>query len=425
MGTTSDILILTNGPGELITWVRPVVQRLREQLTPDQARISIVFSPCPNATGREATIARSYPGVDRVQAAEHFLPFLLWGKTVAGWDWHTQGVVLFLGGDQFYAVVVGKRLGYRIVVYAEWEARWYSWVDHFGVMNATAANSIPLSYAHKVTIVGDLMTEVATMVTDTPSTSAHSPTIGLLPGSKAHKLKIGVPFMLAMVSHIRRSLPNVRFVLPVAPTVTCDEIAQFAHADHNSNIRQFGWADGELAMNHDRPVLRTHTDNGTIDIELYEDFPAYHVLAQCDACVTTVGANTAELGALAVPMLVIIPTQQMDVMKTWDGLPGIIANLPLIGSGFATLFNWYMGYRLGIFGSGRRRTLFAWPNIWAGEEIVPELIGRLQPIDVANHLIDWLAHPETLQQVRDRLRSVRGDTGAASKLAALVVELLS
>ncbi|MCS6813513.1 MAG: lipid-A-disaccharide synthase, partial [Cyanobacteria bacterium] len=98
----SDILILTNGPGELTTWVRPVVQRLREQLTPNQARISIVFSPCPNATGREATIARNYPGVDRVQAAEHFFPFLLWGKTVENWHWHHQGVVLFLGGDQFY-----------------------------------------------------------------------------------------------------------------------------------------------------------------------------------------------------------------------------------------------------------------------------------------------------------------------------------
>ncbi|MCS6813514.1 MAG: lipid-A-disaccharide synthase, partial [Cyanobacteria bacterium] len=320
--------------------------------------------------------------------------------------------------------VIGKRLGYRIVVYAEWEARWYGWVDRFGVMNAATVNKIPQPYTYKATIVGDLMTEVAAMVPDAAPTSARSPTIGLLPGSKAHKLKLGVPFMLAMVSYIRRSLPNVRFVLPVAPTVTCDEIAQFARADHNSCIRQFGWAEGELARNHDRLVLRTHTDSGTIDIELYEDFPAYHVLAQCDACVTTVGANTAELGALAVPMVVVIPTQQMDVMKTWDGLPGIIANLPLVGSGFATLFNWYMGYRLGVFGSSKRRTLFAWPNIWAGEEIVPELVGRLQPVDVANRLIDWLTHPEALQQVRDRLRSVRGDTGAASKLVAIVVELL-
>ncbi|MGB7273927.1 MAG: hypothetical protein WBC69_11565, partial [Geitlerinemataceae cyanobacterium] len=57
-----DILILTNGPGELATWVRPVVRTLRQQLGENrsQLRISVVLSPCPNASGKEAEIARSY-----------------------------------------------------------------------------------------------------------------------------------------------------------------------------------------------------------------------------------------------------------------------------------------------------------------------------------------------------------------------------
>jgi lipid-A-disaccharide synthase len=37
-------------------------------------------------------------------------------------------------------------------------------------------------------------------------------------------------------------------------------------------------------------------------------------------CLTTVGANTAELGSLAVPMIVLLPTQQLDAMRAWDGL---------------------------------------------------------------------------------------------------------
>ncbi len=423
-----DILILTNGPGELATWVRPVVWQLREQLSPNEARISIVFSPCPNATGREATIAKGYPGVDRVQAAEHFFPFLLWGRTVDQWDWHDRGVVLFLGGDQFYTLVIGKRLGYRTVIYAEWEARWYRWIDRFGVMNPSATKAIPQHYAQKVTIVGDLMTEV------NPETNGHAPTlhpalphtptIGLLPGSKAHKLQIGVPFMLAVVQHIRHKLPNAQFVLPIAPTVDRDEVARFADPAWNSTIQQFGWARGELIHRDQQSFLRTQGAEGAIEIELHTEFPAYRLLASCDLCLTTVGANTAELGALAVPMLVIIPTQQMDVMKTWDGLPGIIANLPLVGSGFATLFNWYMGYQLGIFGTGKKRTLFAWPNIWAGEEVVPERVGRLQPEKIAQEIVDWLTQPDRLQQVRDRLRLVRGEPGAAGKLVAIVLEEL-
>jgi lipid-A-disaccharide synthase len=92
-----DILILSNGPGEVTTWVRPVVQALRQKLGDDRSlvRISVILSPCPNATGKEAAIARSYPEVDRVQSSEHFWQFLLWGKTFENWDWRSRGVVGF------------------------------------------------------------------------------------------------------------------------------------------------------------------------------------------------------------------------------------------------------------------------------------------------------------------------------------------
>ncbi|PLZ79369.1 lipid-A-disaccharide synthase, partial [Fischerella thermalis WC217] len=103
------------GPGEITTWVRPVVKALRQKLGWERfseakdigthLRISVVLSPCPHASGKEADIARSYPEVDRVQAAEHFWQFLLWGKTYENWDWRSKGVVIFLGGDQFFPVV--------------------------------------------------------------------------------------------------------------------------------------------------------------------------------------------------------------------------------------------------------------------------------------------------------------------------------
>jgi hypothetical protein len=45
-----DILILSNGPGELLTWVRPVVLELRQQLP--QARLSLVLSPVRTLLGK-------------------------------------------------------------------------------------------------------------------------------------------------------------------------------------------------------------------------------------------------------------------------------------------------------------------------------------------------------------------------------------
>ncbi|PSB06639.1 lipid-A-disaccharide synthase, partial [filamentous cyanobacterium CCP2] len=157
-----DILILSNGPGELTTWVRPVVKALRQNMGYDrqQLRISLVLSPCPNASGREVEIAQAYPEIDRIQSAQSFFPFLLWGKTAENWDWRSHGVVVFLGGDQIYPVIIGKRLGYQIVVYGEWETRWHRWVDRFGVMQPELADRVPSQHRHKVTVVGDLMADL-------------------------------------------------------------------------------------------------------------------------------------------------------------------------------------------------------------------------------------------------------------------------
>jgi lipid A disaccharide synthetase len=413
---TVDILILSNGPGELATWVRPTVQALRQQLANrgTEARISVVLSPCPHATGKEAEIALSYAEVDRVQAPEHFFRFLLSGKTAENWDWYKTGVVLFLGGDQFFTVVIGKRLKYRTVTYAEWDARWYRWIDRFAAMKPEVFAKVPQKYADKFAVVGDLIAEVGDRKSETKdgaSPRREIELIGLLPGSKAAKLALGVPLCLAIAQSIHRVRPETRFVIPVAPTIDVQTLARFADPAQNPCLHLFANSAAELHVT-ESPFLQTA--NG-LKIELWTETPAYDLLSKCSLCLTTVGANTAELGSLAVPMIVLIPTQQLDAMKAWDGLPGLLANLPLVGSVFATAINWLILQ----LGKGK---LYAWPNIWAGEEIVPELVGRLEPDVVAYLAIDYLSHPEKLALVGDRLRSVRGESGAARKIAELVCE---
>ncbi|MCG6138477.1 MAG: lipid-A-disaccharide synthase [Nostoc sp. LLA-1] len=407
-----DILILSNGPGEITTWVRPVVKALRQKLGDErsQIRISVVLSPCPNASGKEVAIALSYPEVDRVQAAEHFWQFLLWGKTWENWDWRDRGVVVFLGGDQIFPVVIGKKLGYRTVVYAEWDARWHNWIDRFGVMQAKVSEKVSPKYAHKFTVVGDLMMEAQTISTE--NATFNTEIIGLLPGSKAAKLSQGVPLCLAVAEYIHAKRPQTKFVIPVAPTLDLPTLASFADPEKNPFVQVFGSSPAVL-VESDIPVLKTETG---LCVELCRENPAHELLSHCSICLTTVGANTAELGALAVPMIVVIPTQQLDAMRSWDGLPGLLANLPGVGSTFAKAINWLALSRKG---------LLAWPNIWAKAEIVPELVGKLQPQDVAEMFLDFLTHPEKLDDMRNKLRSARGESGAAQKLAILVREEIS
>ena len=244
-----DILILSNGPGEITTWVRPVVKALRNLLGYDcsQVRISVMLSPCPHSTGQEAAIARGYPEVDRVQSSEYFFPFLLWGQTADNWNWRPQGVVLFLGGDQFYPLLIGKRLRYSTVIYAEWEARWYRWLDHFAVMNQSVSNPIPESYRHKLTVVGDLMADFAPTSLNFLE-MAVAPMIGILPGSKPGKLTQGVPLCLAIAQHIYEQKPETRFILPIAPTLDIETLVSFANAQQNPFVMKMGGVSAELVI---------------------------------------------------------------------------------------------------------------------------------------------------------------------------------
>lgn len=424
--SAADILILSNGPGEISTWVRPLVKALRRQIgAATQVRISVVLSPCANASGREAEIARSFPEVNRVQGAEHFFQFLLLGKTAEPWDWHARGVVVFLGGDQFYPLVIGKRLGYRTVIYAEWDARWHRWIDHFACMNPTIVDAAPAQFRHKCDVIGDLMADVgadvelSADVRDQLGLSPEADLIGLMPGSKKDKLSVGLPFCLGTADVIHALRPQAQFVIPVAPLLSIQQLAQFADPAHNPDIQLFEGAATARLVDANSALPRLRTPRG-VEVMLWRSHPAYEVMSQFRLCLTTIGANTAELGALSVPMMVLLPTQKLDVMKAWDGIPGLLANLPLVGNAMARGIN-----TLALRQIYRQGRLFAWPNLWAQREIVPELIGRLHPDQVAHQAVDYLNHPEKLAAIQDELRAVRGESGASEKLAIIVLHELN
>ena len=244
-----DILILSNGPGEVTTWVRPVVRELRKKLgkDPSKVRISVILSPCPNASGKEAAIAMSYPEVDRVQDAKYFFRFLLLGKTEQNWEWRKNGILIFLGGDQFFAVMIGKRLGYRTVVYVEWEARWHNLIDRFGVMRPEVAAKVNPKYVDKFAVVGDLMLEASMGLSLSHNkgkiTNEEGKTrelIAFLPGSKAAKLTQGVPLSLAIAEYIHQKRPQTEFVIPVAPTLNLETLVNFADREKTPLSKPLG-----------------------------------------------------------------------------------------------------------------------------------------------------------------------------------------
>ena len=150
-------------------------------------------------------------------------------------------------------------------------------------------------------------------------------------------------------------------------------------------------------------------------IVIQEKHPAYSDLSQCDIALTTVGANTAELGSLNIPMIVVLPTQHILVMEAWDGLVGLIARLPIL--------KWCLGLLIS-FVKLKRRGFMAWPNISAKRMIVPERIGHITPAQIAEETIDWLQSPSRLSGQKEDLQALRGNKGATQKFCHEIINLL-
>jgi len=147
-------------------------------------------------------------------------------------------------------------------------------------------------------------------------------------------------------------------------------------------------------------------------IFLISKHPCYEELKKCDLAITTVGANTAELAAITLPMIVVLPTQHLNVMNSWDGILGIIGKISFINKFFAFIIkNWYL----------KRKKFFAWPNIKAKRMIVPERIGIISPKKIAREVLFLIKNRNQLKNIRDNLHKQRGDKGAAKKLASIII----
>jgi len=408
------IVLVCNGPGELATWVRPLASRLHRELAlrplDPVARLALllVLVPCPNATGGEHRVAERMGLFERIVPARRFWWLLLRPRRHGPWP--RQGVVVFLGGDQFWTVLLSARLGYRHLTYAEWVARWPRWNDRIAAMGPAAAARLAPRWQARCQVVGDLMADLS------ESARGEQPLppgdwLALLPGSKRAKLQVGVPFLLDTADRLAAQRPGCRFLLPVAPTTSVQELLAYS-GSANPIAAHYGAGEAQLLHGAEGAELRTAA--GT-RILLVEDQPAHAVLSQCRLALTTVGANTAELGALGVPMIVLVPTQHLQVMQAWDGGLGILARLPIL--------RWLLGAALTAWRM-RHHGFLAWPNISAGRQVVPERVGAITPAQIAAEAADWLEHPDRLEGMRADLQSLRGQPGAVAALAAMVRDLL-
>ena len=415
---SAAVVIVSNGPGELATWVKPVLDYLIKEksksinLNVPNYKLILSLVPCPNATGKEFTVANDWQILDLIIPAKNFLKLLL--KPSLFGSWPRNGVVVFLGGDQFWNVLLAKRLGYESITYAEWIARWPRWNLHIAAMNEDVRNIIPKKFKKKCQVIGDLMADVKNNLSPIHEIN-NKKWIAILPGSKKAKLSIGIPFFLEVADRIKECEDNINLMIPIAPTTELEDFIFFQSAKnpitkyYSSNIKSIKKIENSI-FNY---VLETCKNT---KIFILQQNSNHNILSQCKLALTTVGANTAELAAINLPMIVVLPTQHLNAMNAWDGIFGIIGRIKLLNRIQTFIIKrWYL----------KNNKFFAWPNIKANKQIIPERVGIITPKDISDEAIYLLNEKDLLIEQKLNLLKMRGKKGAVKKLSNLILETIA
>jgi len=407
------VVIVSNGPGELATWVKPVVDELNKindnlHFKDKQGfALRLVLVPCPNATGKEYTVANSWNKFELITKSKHFWELLINPSFFANWP--KKGIVIFLGGDQFWSILLAKRLGYLNITYAEWISRWPQWTNEIAAMNVKVKELIPKRYKNKCQIIGDLMADIK-LNSEILLKDKEKHHIALLPGSKKAKLSIGIPFFLEIADHIAKRNQNINFIIPIAPTTNKSEYL-FFQSERNPIAKYYSSKIKTIKNIKDSNFDYVIETSKNTKIYVIKKHPCYEILKECDLAITTVGANTAELAAISLPMLVVLPTQHLNMMNAWDGIFGIIGKISFINR-FQTFIVKYFYFK--------KKKFFAWPNIKAKKMVVPERIGNISPINIAREALCLIKNKDQLKNISDNLLKERGGKGAAKKLAYMI-----
>lgn len=184
--------------------------------------------------------------------------------------------------------------------------------------------------------------------------------VGLLPGSRQSEVRSLLPILIESAAIIQKKLPNVSFIIPVAPSLDA------AYLDEV-------FADQGLALR----LVSGDT---------------YGVMRACDLLMTVSGTATLEAAILGTPMIITNRVSSLSyhlgrrlIRVKYIGLPNLIAGYPLVPE-------------------------------FVQEQAQPELI--------ATEAIALLEHPQRLQDQRRELGLIRsrlGEPGVAERVAELVL----
>ncbi|MCX7828185.1 MAG: hypothetical protein N2315_03140 [Thermanaerothrix sp.] len=375
-----DVHMLVNSPGELMGWAAPVANALRSL---GDVSLTAVIPPCQYASGGELDAARRV--ADRVYPLAKFLRERPWRGG------RGEVRLLRLGGDVKLAVLLGRLMGCPVDAYVGRGRR----------VRGVRKHLVPnLEMESAVIAQGGCAVPVGWPVFDAvpPSCGAlEGVPVVFMCGSRPFEALHGLPFMVKAAGEMLKSMPDLSPLFPMAPTI--DPKALYPV------MRALGVPDRDQ-----RPsVLEVKGPAGVFRVRITWDgsVPENPAL-----WVAFPGTNNLQAAALGVPLLVALPLN-----RAWEiPMDGLLGLIPWGLWGLRHLKSAMVSRMV------RKLPFVSLPNRLAGRMVVPELVGPLEPVDLAMGALQLLRDPERAAPMLEAFKDmVRLNSGSALRIARAVL----
>ncbi len=407
-----DIVITSNSPGELYSFVRPCVSAISKAIP--EARIILVITPCQFASGREIEVARSFKEVYEIIFPEEFTKWAFKNIPPKGIRFNKKGIVLYLGGDLMNGVILSKKLGYNAVAYTMDRVSWGHHYERFFVPDSRMEDK---AYEkgideNKTVNVGDLMVDSATAEMRSTLTGIESagPVITFMPGSRKSHIKFLSPYFLKTADLIRERVPDAGFQFGLSPYTNFLRIEESIDRNKADRYTSVLGSFGRVVIEDGKKFAVSEAGTRVFLAENMQ----YEAITSADLVITIPGTNTAEIAALGKPMIVAMPTQNSDEYL-FTGVIGILGSIPYLG---------HIIKRLAVDIINKKVGFMALPNRKVWKMVAPELRGKITPDEIADLAAVLLKDKEGLAGMGRELKEAMGPAGASKKIALEIRSLL-
>ncbi len=401
----TSVVLVSNSPGEVSTYVKPIASELRRRHP--TWRLFLALVPCPYATGAERRVVESWGFPLEVWSPGQTAIRWLTGKKPEG-----PGVVGFLGGDPWHALLLKQRFKFPAVAYFPEKSRWIGtqWLGGFDASclgYCDPATQVQAKGGGLWQEIGDLRVDAVLQALESRSCSEFSsrdqgkrPVLALFPGSRWLHLKAALGPFLSVAERLSERHPEWRILLSASPYLTREQLASAALNPFNLGI----------AKSRARLMGDYLLTEAGCEIEVCWNDP-YRVIGTCQLALSLPGTNTAELAIAGKPTVIPLSTR---VPVGGGGLLGVLDRLPGLES---------LKRRLKAR-KAKKLAYIALPNQIAGRKVVPEFYVRNDLED----LFDFLSHLLDNAAERDRIgreaRAVMGPPGSAERFVDMIETIL-